>query len=324
MEPPIGLSVARTSPCRWILGSLMVCEKVDDPSQSKPADAIADWQEGDATFYLRKSSADESSGGGDVETDRVHVGGTSSAVWLLGKDAFCKVHAWCDGLELEANTIRFVGEKHDALGIPTPELIYSWIDCDLHRTFLITKRVGGQTLERAWSQLTPLRRIQIADYIARFCVALATSTSSQLETVTGCGVHEPKLMESAPPLHPTWKPRILGPFSQEARCVYMTKVSAEPGADIDPRFYFYHADLGPTNIMVSEDGGRITGIIDWESAAYYPRFWIATKPVTAGAFYLECETDDPKLWGQLLGQALETHGYKRLDAAFRRWRDSVA
>jgi Ser/Thr protein kinase RdoA (MazF antagonist) len=106
--------------------------------------------------------------------------------------------------------------------------------------------------------------------------------------------------------------------------VYMTEISAALVPDIDPLFHFYHADPGPTNIMVSEDGNRITGIIDWESAAYYPRFWVATKPVTAAAFYLECETDERKFWGHLLGQALETHGFARLNAAFRRWRNSVA
>ena len=130
-------------------------------------------------------------------------------------------------------------------------------------------------------------------------------------------------MEGAPESHPTWKPITFGPFSHEAMHAYMTKISTDPAPDIDPQFQFYHADLGPMNIMVSEDGDRVTGVIDWETAAYYPRFWVATKPVTAWrAFNLECDTDEPKLWGQLLGQALETHGYKRLDAAFRRWNNS--
>jgi aminoglycoside phosphotransferase (APT) family kinase protein len=298
---------------------MMVCETVDDP-QSKPADAIADWKDGDSTFYLRKSSANELSGG-DVEADRIHIGGTSSAVWCLGENAFCKAHAWCEGLELEANTMWFVAEN--ASEVPIPELVYSWIDHDLNRTFLITKRVGGQTLERAWPQLSLPQRTQIANGIAQFCDTLAANTSSRFETVTGCGVHEPRLMESAPQSHPTWKPRTLGPLSQEAMRAYLTKISTEPAPDIDPQFHFYHADLGPTNIMVSEDGDRVTGIIDWESAAYYPRFWVATKPVTAGAFHLECETDEPKLWGQLLGQAIADKGYKRLDAAFRRWNNSV-
>ena len=103
----------------------------------------------------------------------------------------------------------------------------------------------------------------------------------------------------------------------------MANISTEPPPSIDTLFYFYHADIGPTKIMLSDDGNLVTGIIDWESAACYPQFWIATKPVYAGAFQLECETDDQKLWGQLLGQALEASGYKRLNTAFRSWRKSV-
>ncbi|KAH6615836.1 hypothetical protein B0J18DRAFT_451844 [Chaetomium sp. MPI-SDFR-AT-0129] len=309
MEPPIGVSVARTSASQWILGSQMVCEKVHNP-EPKPADAIASWQDGDATFYLRKSSKNELSGAGDVESDRIYAAGTSSAVWCLGENAFCKVHAWCEGLELEANTLGFVREK--APEIPIPEVVHSWIDHDLSRTFLVTKR------------LSATRRIQIADEIARFCATLAGNTSSQFETITGRGVYEPWLMEVAPDSHPTWKPRTLGPLSQEAMHTYMTKISTDPPPNINPLFHFYHADLGPTNVMVSEDGsGRVTGIIDWELAAYFPRFWMATKPGVTAAFHFECETEEPKLWGELLGKALERHGYERVDGVFRRWSNAM-
>ncbi|CAG9946372.1 unnamed protein product [Clonostachys rosea f. rosea IK726] len=121
--------------------------------------------------------------------------------------------------------------------------------------------------------------------------------------------------------HPTWLPRLLGPFSLEEMRANMERISTEPPPAIDPVFHFYHADLGPTNVMVMQDG-TVSGIIDWESAAYYPQFWVATK-TSLPAFHLECETDDPTLWGQLLGQALEVCGYKRLDAEFRRWVKAV-
>ncbi|KAL5337698.1 hypothetical protein BJX70DRAFT_368558 [Aspergillus crustosus] len=43
-------------------------------------------------------------------------------------------------------------------------------------------------------------------------------------------------------------------------------------------FVFYHADLGPGNIIV-EDTPRTgeIGIIDWELAGFFPRGWIRTK-----------------------------------------------
>lgn len=207
MLPPITVSTARIGPHRWTLGSSTICERIGN-SEAKPASALIDWQDGSDTFYLRSRTPNDLSGG-DSEIDRMHVGGTSAAVWCLGENAFCKVHAWREGLELEANTIRFVEEM--APEVPVPEIIYSWIDHDLSRTFLITKRVKGQTLERVWPRLSARQRIEIAEGIARFCVILAANTSSRFETVTKCGVYEARFMESPPPSHPTWLPRILGP-----------------------------------------------------------------------------------------------------------------
>jgi len=301
MNPVIGVSVARINPSRWIMGSLMVCEKVDRP-EAKPADAIVHWQDGDSIFYLRKRSADDSElSAGDVDADKVHAAGTSTAVWLIG-NTFVKLHAWIEGRELEADVMRFVAEK--APEVPIPELVHTWIDHDLDRSFLITKRVEGQILDKVWLNLSPLQRTQIADDVARFCVALAAHTSPRYETVTrGAVFNEPWLNESAPQSHPTWKPRFLGPLSQEAMQAFLTKISTEPPPDIDTEFHFYHADLGPTNIMVSEDG-RLSAIIDWESAAYYPRFWLATKPLITNAFCFDCKTDDPGLWAKLLVQRL--------------------
>ena len=37
------------------------------------------------------------------------------------------------------------------------------------------------------------------------------------------------------------------------------------------QFYLTQGDLLPHNILV--DGSKITAIIDWETAGYYPEFW---------------------------------------------------
>ena len=321
MEQEIGHSVARTNPhaCRWVIGTLMVCEEADG-SESVPADAIAEWQDGDTTLYLRKRSANELLEG-NFAADRVHIGGTSAAVWCLGENTFCKAHAWIEGLELEANNLRFVAEKMPDVTIP--EVIYTWIDRKINRTFLLTKRVEGQILNDVWPRLSSLQRTEIANYIARVCVTLAANTSSRLETITGCGIYEPYLLENAPKSHPTWKPRLLGPFqSPEALHACMAEASSQPPPAIDPTFHFYHADLGPTNTMASEDG-RVTGIIDWESAAFYPRFFLATKPSISGGFNLGRRGDKNRgLWADLLTKAIEAHGgYEPMLEKFRCWSD---
>lgn len=334
MVPPIEVSVARVNPNRWILGSSIICESVED-QKLKPTNTIVNWQDNGRTFYLQENT-DSSTLAGDVEIDRIHFAGTSAAVWSIGNNVICKVHAWCEGLELEANTIRFVREHAGEL--PIPQVIHTWIDYDFNRTFLIIKRVSGQTLQQAWPRLKLRQRKQIANDIAQYCDILATKTSSLFETATGCGVYEPRLMENPPESHPTWLPYTMGPFSSEAIFAYMTKISTKPSPKIDALFYFYHADLGPTNIMISEEGSLVTGIIDWESGAYYPRFYIVTKPAISSAYYLnrpteqqevltnekeeyekEGITDDEKLWGRLLSEALKAKGLGSPDETFLPW-----
>jgi hypothetical protein len=72
-------------------------------------------------------------------------------------------------------------------------------------------------------------------------------------------------------------------------------ISAEPPPDINTPFILYYTNLRPTNIIILKNSNVITGIIDWESVVYYLRFWVATKPVVASAFWLESTTIEPKL-----------------------------
>lgn len=48
---------------------------------------------------------------------------------------------------------------------------------------------------------------------------------------------------------------------------------------------FTHGDLRPANIIVKD--GRVTAIIDWEMAGWYPDYWEFAK-----AFYLEMFAND--------------------------------
>lgn len=74
-----------------------------------------------------------------------------------------------------------------------------------------------------------------------------------------------------------------GPFADEAT---FTKVLRNPDdpARAGHRMSFTHADLNSRNILVDEvvqqDGSlgwRVTGIVDWEMAGYYPEYWEYTK-----------------------------------------------
>ena len=101
---------------------------------------IVHWQDGGSTIYLQKN-IDSLALAGDSEIDRNYLAGTQLAVWSIGDNAICKVHSWCEGLALEADTIQFV--RQYAGEVLVPEVVYIWIDHKLDRTFLITKQVSG-------------------------------------------------------------------------------------------------------------------------------------------------------------------------------------
>src|SRR4051812_47848167 len=111
-------------------------------------------------------------------------------------------------------------------------------------------------------------------------------TSSRYETVSGHGVLEYWLMGRPPASNPTWLPMVLGPFSGSEMKTYMSRISSKPVPEFDESLLLYHPDLGPTNIMLSDNGDKISAIIDWEAAAYFPSFWVATKPASNWAFRL--------------------------------------
>lgn len=78
--------------------------------------------------------------------------------------------------------------------------------------------------------------------------------------------------------------------------------------DAGESFHFYHADLSPTNIMVSGDGS-VTGILDWESTAFYPRMWIGIKPKASYGFILKDFDGDKWLWRNILLEALKKRNF---------------
>lgn len=86
-----------------MLGSLKVCERV---TTTNPSNAIISWQDGDSTLHIRERVEEDLLLPEDgLETGLVYEGGTSAVVWSIGTNAFCKVKAWCEGLEPESDTI---------------------------------------------------------------------------------------------------------------------------------------------------------------------------------------------------------------------------
>lgn len=79
-------------------------------------------------------------------------------------------------------------------------------------------------------------------------------------------------------------------------------------------FFFFHADLGPGNIIVEKvTKTGFVGIIDWENAAYYPRGWIRTKfAVSSGMDIPSTVTEDPSyMWRYEVQKLLGERGFEK-------------
>lgn len=311
MNPPIEQSVICTRPNRWLLGTRYVCDVLD----TIPNDAIAHWQAAGNTYCIRTSTADvdESLRTGDTKSNLCHHAGTSAAVWNFG-GIFVKVKAWQNGMQLESDTIQFVNRMSS---IPTPEIIYSWRDEKWDRSFLILRALEGNTLAEAWGSLTTSQRTSVADTIAKYCDTLALLTSERLETANGNAVLEPFLAALPPASHPSWKPQTFGPLSSTELQSILSRYADFEGHLAT--FNFYHADLGPKNILVARDGS-IAGVIDWESAAYYPKFWLGTKPLVSAGFQLPGK--EGKAWAFQLARSLEKEGFLSDMQKYQAWQSA--
>lgn len=276
------------------MGSSILCEIVT----VLPENVLTSWTDNQDHMYCLRSAPEAlPQQMADAACGPTHDSGTSGAVWVIG-GVFCKVKAWVENMETEADTLKYVRERFD---IPVPEVVYHWVESTSSRSFLILKPVGGKTLQRAWSSLSHQQRRRVAEQVAEYCAILAEETSDRLGTATGCGIRDRHLSPESPDA-PSWKPMLLPPLSKPEATLYLQPM------DAGKEFHFYHADLSPTNIMVS-DNGSVTGILDWESAAFYPRDWIGTKPRVSYGFVLEDNVADIEqdkwAWTKLLGKALE-------------------
>jgi len=309
MNPRIEDSVTRVGPDCWLLGSLYVCEVTNTATSN----AVTSWMHDGKTYQIRKSSEDDSGLSNDSAADRIHHAGTSAAVWNIG-GTFIKVKAWRSGMQRESDTIHFVKSTSS---VPVPEVVFSWVDVDWNRSFLILEALKGQTLDHAWKTLSTNQRTQVADTVAQYCKELACGTSERLMTEKGSSLQDQFLTRHPPDAEPSWKPWTLGPYSSHQLEDYLSE-SLEGQFDL---FYFYHADLGPSNIILSGDGS-IVGILDWESAAYYPKFWLGTKPLVSAGFFLQ-GTGERRAWATLLVESLEREGFPTDMQLYRKWAKAI-
>ncbi|KAK1143222.1 hypothetical protein N8T08_006921 [Aspergillus melleus] len=189
--------------------------------------------------------------------------------------------------ENEPNALKLV-EKYTS--IPAPSLV----DVGEHdgNTYMVMTHIPGQSLAHVGHLMSYAERDRFADDLAA-CV-------KQLRTIPNNTPYKFGDTRGGPIIDHRIPDDRGGPFNTEAdfnnhlvshlACNIFDAVDGLPIRQ-DHRSFFTHGDFHATNLLV--EGGRLSGIIDWECAGYLPEYWESTKamytsnwkPIQQAIFY---------------------------------------
>ncbi|PGH13840.1 hypothetical protein AJ79_03408 [Helicocarpus griseus UAMH5409] len=194
--------------------------------------------------------------------------------------------------------------------IPDPKVLRYFEFGD--RSFLFVCRVSGRTLMDAWVSLSAEWRRYYIGAIVQVCKEAAAWKGDALAGVDGQCIPERYLTKIGG----------VKDFSPES----LQRICRGLGMDC-ANYVFYHADLGPGNIIV-EDVPKLgtIGIIDWEVAGFFPWGWIRTKFRLCSGMDFEPEvTDHPDVadetccWRREVQRLLGAHGLEDFSGEWMDW-----
>ncbi|KAL2362010.1 hypothetical protein RJZ56_005082 [Blastomyces dermatitidis] len=301
MVEPVRESVKQVDPSRWLIGSLMLRRS------SFASDTVTWKDDGDNSNYTLM----------DAPTPRppttplppndpyivlVYDAGDSSAVWSIGHNAFCKVKLIVRGTTPEVATLEFLHSQRTR-GFEVPKILH-YVECG-DRYYLFISKIPGRTLMQAWPNLNAYWREYYVKAIMEICKNLADWKGHMLAGVDGKSVPEQYLIKDG--------------AAKDYSPMNLQKACEEIGMDCS-NFVFYHADLGPGNIIVENDpkSGAI-GIIDWETAGYFPRGWVRTKFRISSGMNLGADVTEPTSWRSKVQKLLGDQGFEDYSNAWQLW-----
>jgi aminoglycoside phosphotransferase len=166
----------------------------------------------------------------------------------------------------EFNALKLV-RKHTSIPVPFP------IDLILSPTgsFMVTSRVEGDraglAIDECTDQEMSLMAQDLRSWIAELhAIKMPTDSSYAISGTSGGACLDYRI--GALPV---------GPFRDEKEFNESLRLGILPNLvhRNDHEIVFTHSDLTLRNILVKD--GRISGVVDWENAGWYPEYWEYTK-----------------------------------------------
>lgn len=196
--------------------------------------------------------------------------------------------------------------------IPVPTVVDSWDEGNTGRTFILMRRILGESLSTAWPNLSAEEKDGIVRQTAEYLQQLRQLQSQKMQALDGGPIYSNFLIRSQASDVPhgplgsddeLWAEmeRALQHIPEPARLRLRSRMP--PAAP----YTFTHADLTNVNIMV--ENGRLTGIIDWECSGYFPVWWeyVCTSIM---------DSEEDRQWKELLRKHMPDYS-----AAREFWRD---
>ncbi|KAI9668293.1 MAG: hypothetical protein M1821_001113 [Bathelium mastoideum] len=196
----------------------------------------------------------------------------------------------------EATTMKYI---RDNTSIPVPRVICSFSYKSV--TYIAMERIRGKMLTVVWPSLSESSRSKVLTQLKNLVKAMR-----ELKPPKG---FEGVANVAGGPLTDMRLPRTndgFGPFVtiQEFHKFLRNGLTSRPDLEPEinrmieqhdgpwPRPTFTHGDLSSLNVLV--DGDIITGIIDWETAGWYPYYWeyITAHQVNASNFFWKDQIDN--------------------------------
>lgn len=151
-----------------------------------------------------------------------------------------------------------------------------WIDDyeENGNTTLIMTSVPGQPLQSVFHRLSYQEREQLSKDLKIIISELRripNRTPYRFANTLGRALFDYRVGEFGPFVHASDFHKYLIPEYTPAE----TRKAIAPIHSRHHSSVFTHADINWTNILI--DQGRLTGLVDWECAGYYPEYWEFTK-----------------------------------------------
>lgn len=207
--------------------------------------------------------------------------------WVYGRQFEARVQRLPFGLYLkEHSSVRAGNNEFNALRLahkytttsPAPTAIDMVLLPASDKCYVLSTRLPGLPLSRCVYALSDqdLNHVatQLKDYLAQLrSIPGPANTEAPISNTAGEAIMDTRIKEGTP----------VGPFADEASFSQLLGFPDDP-ARRGHKVVFTHADMNPRNIMVDRSvrpdstlGWSLSGIVDRESAGYYPEYWEYTK-----------------------------------------------